>query len=191
MPRAGGGRGALRSRHRGRGQHHARGADGGQRARADRLAAATYGLATADIATVLRTALAGTNVGVYRHAGDEYDMVVRYQAGPAEDPGTTWARSRSPTPWASRSPSPRWPRFLRTDSPQEILRRDRQNVATISANIAGRPLGAITADMQAELPALRIPFGYSVSYGGDQQNMTSSFRSLGWALVASLVLVST
>ena len=33
--------------------------------------------------------------------------------------------------------------FSRTDSAREILRRDRENVATISANTAGRPLGGI------------------------------------------------
>jgi HAE1 family hydrophobic/amphiphilic exporter-1 len=79
--------------------------------------------------------------------------------------------------------------FLRTESPQEILRRDRQNVATISANTQGRPLGAITADVKEKLQALHMPFGYQISYGGDTQNMASAFGSLAWALVASILLV--
>ena len=78
----------------------------------------------------------------------------------------------------------------RTDSAREILRRDRQNVATISANTAGRPLGALTADIKARMAAPRgFPFGYKVSYTGDQANMSSSFGSLSWALAASLLLV--
>ena len=36
---------------------------------------------------------------------------------------------------------------------------------------------------------MTLPFGYQVSYGGDTQNMTSAFGSLGWALVASVLLV--
>ena len=52
----------------------------------NRLAASSYGLTAYDIAGVLRTALAGTNVGVFRHGGDEYDMVVRYREEPGEDP---------------------------------------------------------------------------------------------------------
>ena len=90
---------------------------------------------------------------------------------------------------ASRSPLPRWQRFSRTDSAREILRRDRQNVATISANTAGRPLGALTADIKAKMRGVPIPFGYTVGYTGDQANMSSSFGSLSWALGASLLLV--
>jgi HAE1 family hydrophobic/amphiphilic exporter-1 len=156
--------------------------------RVQRLAAVTYGLTTADIATVLRTALAGTNVGIYRHAGDEYDMVVQYRKDQLKTPydlGTIKVTNAM----GQQISLSQVATFLRTDSPQEVLRRNRQNVATISANIAGRPLGAITADIKQSLRGLRMPFGYAVTYGGDQQNMTSAFRSLAWALIASVLLV--
>ena len=52
----------------------------------DRLAASSYGLTTSDIALVLRTALSGTTSGVYRDAGDEYDMVVSYAADQLKRP---------------------------------------------------------------------------------------------------------
>ncbi len=45
----------------------------------DRLAAADYGLSAADVAGVLRTALAGADAGVYRYGGDEFDVTVRYR----------------------------------------------------------------------------------------------------------------
>jgi len=156
--------------------------------RIDRLAAATYGLTTYDLATVLRTALAGTNVGVYRHAGDEYDMMVRYREDQMKTPyalGTI----KVTNPLGQQISLSQVASFLRTESPQEILRRDRQNVATISANMQGRPLGAITAEVKGKLKALPMPFGYEISYGGDTQNMASAFGSLAWALVASILLV--
>ncbi len=156
--------------------------------RINRLAAAAHGLTTYDLATVLRTALAGTNVGVYRHAGDEYDMIVRYREDQMKTPyalGTI----KVTNPLGQQISLSQVASFLRTESPQEILRRDRQNVATISANIQGRPLGAITADVKGKLNALRMPFGYDISYGGDTQNMASAFGSLAWALVASILLV--
>ena len=156
--------------------------------RVQRLAAASYGLSTSDLATVLRTALAGTNVGIYRHSGDEYDMIVQYrkdQLATPYDLGTI----KVTNPLGQQISLSQVATFLRTDSPQEILRRDRQNVATISANIAGRPLGAITADIKQRMAALHMPFGYAVTYGGDQQNMTSAFSSLAWALIASILLV--
>jgi hydrophobic/amphiphilic exporter-1 (mainly G- bacteria), HAE1 family len=156
--------------------------------RVDRLAAATYGLTTYDLATVLRTALAGTNVGVYRHAGDEYDMIVRYREDQMKTPyalGTI----KVTNPLGQQISLSQVASFLRTESPQEILRRDRQNVATISANMQGRPLGAITADVKGKLKTLPMPFGYEISYGGDTQNMASAFGSLAWALAASILLV--
>jgi hydrophobic/amphiphilic exporter-1 (mainly G- bacteria), HAE1 family len=156
--------------------------------RVQRLAAVTYGLTTADIATVLRTALAGTTVGIYRHAGDEYDMVVQYRKDQLKTPYDLGTIKVTNAVGQQISLS-QVATFLRTDSPQEVLRRNRQNVATLSANIAGRPLGAITADIKQRMRGLHMPFGYAVTYGGDQQNMTSAFRSLAWALIASILLV--
>ena len=156
--------------------------------RVNRLAASSYGLSPSDLAIVLRTALAGTNVGVYRHGGDEYDMIVRYRADQLSTPEDL-RTIRVTNPAGQQVALSQVASFLRTDSAQEILRRDRQNVATISANVAGRPLGAITADIKEKMKGISLPFGYSVGYSGDQQNMSSSFGSLAWALVASLLLV--
>jgi HAE1 family hydrophobic/amphiphilic exporter-1 len=154
----------------------------------NRLAASSYGLATSDIALVMRTALAGTNSGVYRHAGDEYDMVVRYRQDQFRTPEDLGALKIT-NPAGQQISLSQVASFNRTDSAREILRRDRQNVATVSANTAGRPLGALTADIKEKMRAVSVPFGYTVGYTGDQANMSSSFGSLTWALAASLVLV--
>jgi HAE1 family hydrophobic/amphiphilic exporter-1 len=154
----------------------------------NRLAASSYGLATSDIAMVMRTALAGTNAGVYRHAGDEYDMVVRYRQDQFRRPEDLGALKIINTAGQQIALS-QVADFSRTDSARQILRRDRQGVATVSANTAGRPLGALTADIKAGMAAVTIPFGYQVGYTGDQANMSSSFGSLTWALAASLLLV--
>ena len=154
----------------------------------DRLAASAYGLSTGDIALVLRTALAGTNAGVYRHAGDEYDLVVSYRADQLRRPQDLGALKMTNAAGQQISLA-QVASFERADAARQILRRDRQNVATISANAAGRPLGALTADIKARMAGIRIPDGYEVSYTGDQANMANSFRSLSWALAASLVLV--
>jgi len=154
----------------------------------DRLSASAHGLTTYDLATVMRTALAGTNVGVFRQAGDEYDMVVQYrqdQLSTPEDLGTLRVTNAAGQQVALSQVAT----FALTDSPQEILHRNRQNVATVQANVTGRALGAITADIKAKMKSVAVPSGYALGYTGDQQNMTSSFGSLTWALVASLVLV--
>jgi HAE1 family hydrophobic/amphiphilic exporter-1 len=159
-----------------------------ERVYVNRLAASSYGLATSDIALVLRTALAGTNAGVYRHAGEEYDMIVRYQQDLLRRPEDLGAL-RVTNPVGQQIALSQVASFTRTDSAREILRRDRQNVATISANTAGRPLGALTTDIKARMTNVAIPIGYQLGYTGDQANMSSSFGSLSWALAASIALV--
>jgi HAE1 family hydrophobic/amphiphilic exporter-1 len=136
----------------------------------------------------MRTALAGTNVGVFRQSGDEYDMVVQYRPDQLRTPEDL-ATLRVTNAVGQQVALSQVAAFTLTDSPQEILHRNRQNVATVQANLTGRALGAITNDVKAKMKSVVIPFGYSLGYTGDQQNMTSSFGSLAWALVASLVLV--
>ena len=120
--------------------------------------------------------------------GDEYDMVVRYREDQMKTPYDLGTIKVS-NPLGQQVSLSQVATFLRTDSPQEVLRRNRQNVATIQANIQGRPLGAVTEDIRQKMKSVPMPFGYQVSYGGDAQNQTSAFGSLGWALVASVLLV--
>jgi len=154
----------------------------------DRLAAADYGLSAADVASVLRTALAGTDAGVYRYGGDEFDVTVRYREDQIRSPYDLETLSIT-NRLGQQIPLTQVARIVKSDSPQQVLRRNRQNVATITANIQGRPLGAVTADVQQRLADVTLPLGYQIIYGGDTQYMATSFRSLAWALVASILLV--
>jgi HAE1 family hydrophobic/amphiphilic exporter-1 len=154
----------------------------------DRLAAADYGLSASDVAGVLRTALAGTNAGVYRYGGDEFDVTVRYREDQIRTPYDLETLSMT-NRMGQQIPLTQVARIVRSDSPQQVLRRNRENVATITANIQGRPLGAITADVRQRLADVTLPLGYKIIYGGDTQYMATSFHSLAWALVASILLV--
>jgi HAE1 family hydrophobic/amphiphilic exporter-1 len=77
----------------------------------------------------------------------------------------------------------------RDDAPNQLTRSDRANVATIMANLQGRALGAVTADIKRALRERPLPKGYSFDFKGDTSVMGDSFNSLSWALAASLMLV--
>ena len=77
----------------------------------------------------------------------------------------------------------------RDDAPSQLTRTDRTNVATIMANLQGRALGAVTADIKRALRSEPVPKGYAFDFKGDTSMMSDSFGSLSWALIASLVLV--
>lgn len=154
----------------------------------DSLAAAQYGISSADIGSSVRTALAGTKSGVYRANNTENDITIKFMNGQiknAED-----IKSIKITNAAGQQiPISEVASIVKADSEPSISREDKQDVVTIGANLQGRVLGEVTNDIKAKLKSLSIPEGYSISYGGTQKNMADSFSSLGLALGASLCLV--
>ncbi|WP_411681412.1 efflux RND transporter permease subunit [Clostridium thailandense] len=154
----------------------------------DSLAAAQYGIATSDIGSSVRTALAGTKTGVYRANNEENDITLKFMDGQiknAEDIKAIKISNAS----GEQIPLSQIATVVKADSQPSLSREDKQDVVTIGANLQGRVLGEVTNDIKAKLKSLSLPTGYSISYGGTQKNMAESFSSLGLALGASLCLV--
>lgn len=154
----------------------------------DSLAAAEYGVSTADIGSSIRTALAGTQAGVYRSNNEENDITVKFMDGQiknAEDIKSVKIMNQSGQQIALSQVAS----VLKADSQPSLLREDKQDVVTIQANLQGRVLGEVTNDIQAKLKSFSLPEGYSINYGGTQKDMAESFRSLVLALAGSLILV--
>jgi hydrophobic/amphiphilic exporter-1 (mainly G- bacteria), HAE1 family len=73
--------------------------------------------------------------------------------------------------------------------PSEIHRLGNRRVAIISANLSGRDLGSVSADIEAKLASLVLPAGISVELGGQNLEMASSFHSLQLAILLAVFLV--
>jgi HAE1 family hydrophobic/amphiphilic exporter-1 len=156
--------------------------------RIDRVALSKYGILVSDAALALRTALTGTKAGILRSAGDEYDILVRFrpdQVRTSLDVGSI----RIANPEGMQISIDQVATIGRDDAPNQLTRSDRANVATIMANLQGRALGAVTADIKRALRERPLPKGYSFDFKGDTSVMGDSFNSLSWALAASLMLV--
>jgi hydrophobic/amphiphilic exporter-1 (mainly G- bacteria), HAE1 family len=154
----------------------------------DRLALSQYGLLAGDVAGTLRTALAGSDAGVLRLADDEYDMVLRFDPGTLRSPRDLES-IRVQGPGGVLVPLGLVASFGRDEAATVLTRSNRSNVATIQANLEGRPLGAVTADIKRKLEANPPPRGYSFDFKGDSSMMADSFTNLAWALVGSILLV--
>ncbi|MBS4008709.1 MAG: efflux RND transporter permease subunit, partial [Clostridium sp.] len=70
-----------------------------------------------------------------------------------------------------------------------IARNDQVRSANVTAQLSGRSLGPVVADINRELAQLSLPSGYSVEFVGEQQQMAESFASLGMALLLAILLV--
>ncbi|MCT8975021.1 efflux RND transporter permease subunit [Clostridium sp. CX1] len=154
----------------------------------DSLAAAQYGISTLDVGTSVRTALAGTSAGIYRANNEQNDITVKFmdnQIKNAEDIksikiGNSLGQQISLSQVAT---------VVKEDSQPSLSREDKQDVITISANLQGKTLGEASKAIQTALKPVSMPQGYSINFGGNQEDMAESFRSLILALAASLALV--
>lgn len=156
--------------------------------RINRPAAADFGLTLPELAATVRTAIAGQNAGVLRQGNQEHDIVVKYleqQVKTIDDIGALKILTSSGNQVFLNQVA----NLAGGRGPQELLRMNKQQVVTIAANIQGRPLGIINEEIKAKLQEVTLPAGYAIQFGGEQENMATSFDSLLKALIASVVLV--
>ena len=154
----------------------------------DSLAATQYNISTTNVGSVVRMALAGTNVGVYRSKNEENDITLKFENGQiksAEDLKSLKIINSS----GQEIPLSQVASIQKIDGAPSISREDKQDMVTVEANIQGRVLGEVTDDINTKLKAISVPNGHSISFGGNQKSMVESFSSLGLALCASLALV--
>ena len=71
-----------------------------------------------------------------------------------------------------------------------ILRENVQRRIVVSANVSGRDLGSVVADIQAAVgQRVAMPAGYRVEYGGQfesQQNASETLLLLGAVVIVGL-----
>src|SRR5690606_34994080 len=66
---------------------------------------------------------------------------------------------------------------------------NQQRINTISANISGRDLGSIVADVRERLRAIPVPANHEIGLAGDYEEQQEAFEQLVLSLVLSLLLV--
>lgn len=154
----------------------------------DRLAASEYGISIAGLASTLRTAIAGTEAGIFRQNGDEYDIIVSFNEAQVKTPVDIGTIKVS-TPTGQTVSLSQIADIYQSDSPQEVSRLDRQKVVSVSANLQGMALSEANGQITEKLKALKLPYGYNIKLSGDQEHMTDSFSALIKALIASILLI--
>ena len=156
--------------------------------RIDRDKASSLGLNFSQIAQTIRTANAGTVASWFREGGDEYNILVRLQTEDRESPADL-GKIFIASPLGRQISLDSVARIEEGLGPVQIERKEQERVITVSGGIKGRDLGSITGDIKEALADIRIPEGFLVEFGGEQQEMAESFRSLFFALILAVVLV--
>ncbi len=105
---------------------------------------------------------------------------------------TTTARARSPAavPEAPTQMLSGIAEVHPGGSPEQINHYTVQRVIDVGANVEGRDLGTVAADIQKKIDGLgKLPPGMKITLRGQNQVMNQSFRSLGLGLILAALLV--
>lgn len=154
----------------------------------DRDKAASYGLGTYQVAKALKSAVSGDVATRYRSDGKEMDLRVRLvpeECASLED----MENLRISSPLGVQVPLKEIAQLKKTQAPAVISRQDHTRVCTINAALEDRSLGSVMDDIRAELDKMQLPPGYSITYGGEQEQMMESFDALKIALILGVILI--
>ena len=156
----------------------------------NREMAMQYGLTATQIATTIRTAINGSDIGILRSKGEEINIRLQYR----EDQRLTiedFSEIRIKSPLGVSIPLNHLVTQEFNIGNSFIVREGQVRKATITANILGSDLAGVTRNLREKLnPYIRsMPMGYSVEFGGAYQDMVEGFITLSLALLLSIVLV--
>jgi multidrug efflux pump len=154
----------------------------------DREKATLLGLSTADISVLVKAAVSGSKMGVYRQGKDEYDIIVRLPEARRQSIADIESLL---VPTNSGAPVP-----LTTVAKLEfgagfgaIRHIDQKRVVTISGNTSGRNSNDVLLDVQKSLANVELPNGYRIDYSGEQEEQQKASAFLAKAFLIAIFLI--
>jgi len=156
--------------------------------RVDREKIARLGLSMSQVAQVIETNLAGTRATTLRRRGKEYDIQVRLAEPDRDvlkdiDQVSLVAANGASVPLQSVVDIS----FAR--GPIIIDRKDQERVITVNANVAGRDMGSVAADIRDALRRLDVPDGFALTLAGEYEEQQKAAGQLAIAMILAILLV--
>ena len=159
-----------------------------------RDAASDVGLSVGSITSTLRSLVGGQTVGNWRASnGENYDVKVRL-APEVRERTADLARIG----FAVGTNSDGSARVVRlsqvadlepSTTASQINRRDLNREVEFTANVAGRSLGEVSADIRNVLQSAALPPGYTTRFGGATRDMQESFSYALQALALGVIFI--
>jgi HAE1 family hydrophobic/amphiphilic exporter-1 len=154
----------------------------------DRQKASEMKLSVSQVADFIQTVLMGTQASQYREAGREYRILVKVKNSERMDIDDILDLTMTNSDGQAIS--------LRNvinvqaqRGPQQIERRDRERIITVSGELAGRDLGSVISDVQRNLKSVPVPRDFSIGFTGDYEEQQKAFRELLVSILLALFLV--
>lgn len=146
--------------------------------RFDRAALARHGLTMREVSEAIEAAFAGRAVSQVREGQAAYDLVLRYD--PVARASIEAVRATLiTTADGARLPLSALADIRNDRARYSISRENVQRKMVVMANVAGRDLASVVADIrQAVATEVKLPAGYHVEYGGQFESAAEASRVL-------------
>jgi cobalt-zinc-cadmium resistance protein CzcA len=149
-----------------------------------------YGLSVDDVMNVVRDGLGGRAAGQIINSNERYDIYVRLATEFRQDVAAI-------NELRLLSPSGAWLRLgdvatVNIESgPPQVRRDDVQRRVVIQANVQGRDMGSVVADIRGVInEKVTLPSGYTVQIGGQFESQQRAQKRLFMVVPLSLMLIA-
>lgn len=155
----------------------------------DRAQIAKFGLNVTDVNRVINTAFAGQSAGLVFEGEKRFDLVVRLAADKRQSIDDI-RNIYVATPTNQQIPLSQIAQVSLEQAPNQIQRDDTHRRITLGFNVRGRDVESIVAELQQKVgQRIKFPQGYSITYGGQFQNLVDAKKRLTVAVPIALGLI--
>ncbi|WP_247236701.1 efflux RND transporter permease subunit [Telluribacter sp. SYSU D00476] len=154
----------------------------------DREKMAQLGVNASEVGLALQNSFRGNDRSKFKQNGKEYDIKISLdqfdRTNPEDIKRLTFVNNQGRTIELSQ--------FANVEERigESVLERNnRLSSITINAQVVGRPVGTVGADIKAKMEQVKLPEGISISYLGQLEQQSDAFGSLGLALLMAILLV--
>ncbi|MFY0482563.1 efflux RND transporter permease subunit [Flavobacterium sp. PLA-1-15] len=154
----------------------------------DRDKMAALGLDLSTVGMTMQTAFNGNTDGKFRAGEYEYDINIRY-----DEFNRSNFNDVSELIFVNNAGQQiklsQFAKITQSSGPSLLERRDKSPSVSVEAQTVGRPSGTVAGEWEAVFSQMERPTGVNYVWGGDMENQTEGFGTLGVALLAAIILV--
>lgn len=154
----------------------------------NRAKASLYGITSAQIANSVSTAVTGSVATKYKVDGSEIDIKIRQDKDSIKYLNDL-KNIKITAPTGAVLPLTEIADVNIKDSAVSITRENQHQYVSVSADVEGRALNEVQADLKSALDSYNFPEGYSYAFSGTLDSMTESYSSLVLVFIIAVLLV--
>jgi len=154
----------------------------------DRDKMASLGLNLQTVGLTMQTAFSGNTDGKFRAGEYEYDINIQFDdfnRQSIEDVRNIIFVNNA----GQQIKLSQFANIIQGSGPSLLERRDKTSAVSIEAQVVGKPVGTVATEWMEQIEKLEKPAGVNYVWGGDMENQTEGFGTLGIALLAAIILV--